>query len=156
MQRDLVEDRRWIARQDHLEGRAFSSLSPGSLAAQLAMYLGWVAGGRVGVTLAGIAFVVPSFLMVLVLAALYVLFGRVAWIQGALYGIGAAVIAIIARSAYKRFRTTLAKDRLLWVLFCGMAIATAWTESGIVCYSCYAVRLPPSSNHRHSDLAPTE
>jgi chromate transporter len=151
-----VENRRWIARQDYLEGRAFSQFTPGPLAAQLAMYLGWVAGGRVGATLAVIAFVVPSFLMVLVLAALYLHFGRLAWIQGALYEIGAAVIAIIARSAYKLIRTTLGRDRLLWVLFCGMAIATAWTESQIVCYSCYAVRLSPSSNHRHSDLAPTE
>jgi chromate transporter len=81
MQRDLVDDRRWIARHDYPEGLAFSQLSPGPLAAQLAMYLGWVAGGRIGATLAAIAFVLPSFLMVLVLAALYVHFGRLAWIR---------------------------------------------------------------------------
>src|SRR5262250_1354045 len=121
MQRDLVEGRRWISREDYLEGLAFSQLSPGPLAAQLAMYLGWVAGGRIGATLAGIAFVLPSFLMVLALAAFYVHFGRLAWIQGAFYGIGAAVIAIIARSAYKLVRTMLGKDPILWVLFCGMA-----------------------------------
>jgi chromate transporter len=132
MQRDLVDDRRWISREDYLEGLAFSQLSPGPLAAQLAMYLGWVAGGRIAATLAGIAFVLPSFLMVLGLAALYVHFGSLSWIQGAFYGIGAAVIAIIARSAYKLVRTTLGKDQLLWVLFCGMAITTAWTESEIV------------------------
>jgi chromate transporter len=132
MQRDLVDKRRWISREDYLEGLAFSQLSPGPLAAQLAMYLGWVAGGRIGATLAGIAFVLPSFLMVLALAALYAHFGRLSWIQGAFYGIGAAVIAIMARSAYKLVRTTLGKDRLLWVLFGGMAITTAWTESEIV------------------------
>jgi len=132
MQRDLVDEHRWISREDYLEGLAFSQLSPGPLFAQLAMYLGWVAGGRVGATLAGITFVLPSFLMVLALAALYVHFGRLSWIQGAFYGIGAAVIAIIARSAYKLVRTTLGKDQLLWVLFCGMAITTAWTESEIV------------------------
>src|SRR5215472_12150349 len=132
MQRDLVDEHRWISREDYLEGLAFSQLSPGPLFAQLAMYLGWVAGGRVGATLAGITFVLPSFLMVLALAALYVHFGRLSWIQGAFYGIGAAVIAIIARSAYKLVRTTLGKDQLLWVLFCAMAITTAWTESEIV------------------------
>src|SRR5215471_8644748 len=101
MQRDLVDEHRWISREDYLEGLAFSQLSPGPLFAQLAMYLGWVAGGRVGATLAGITFVLPSFLMVLALAALYVHFGSLSWIQGVFYGIGAAVIAIIARSAYK-------------------------------------------------------
>src|SRR5215472_8497735 len=132
MQKDLVEDREWISNQDYLEGLAFSQLSPGPLAAQLAMYLGWVRAGMFGATLTGVAFVLPSFLMVLALAALYVHYGRLAWIQGAFYGIGAAVIAIIARSAYKLVRTMLGKDPILWVLFCGMAITTAWTESEIV------------------------
>src|SRR5215467_613130 len=93
MQRDLVERRQWFSTEDYLEGLAFSQLSPGPLAAQLAMYLGWVRSGRWGATLAGVAFVLPSFLMVLALAALYVHYGRLAWIQGAFYGIGAAVIA---------------------------------------------------------------
>src|SRR5215472_15140690 len=125
MQRDLVDDRGWISREDYLEGLAFSQLSPGPLAAQLAIYLGWVAGGRIGATLAGIAFVLPSFLMVLVLAALYVHFGSLAWIQGAFYGIGAAVIAIIVRSAIKLVRTTVGKDWLLWIIFAVLAITTA-------------------------------
>src|SRR5437588_7268807 len=72
MQRDLVERRRWVSKQDYLEGLAFSQLSPGPLAAQLAMYLGWLRAGAVGATLVGIAFILPSFLMVLALAALYV------------------------------------------------------------------------------------
>src|SRR5215471_13863338 len=104
MQKDLVEERHWFSKDDYLEGLAFSQLSPGPLAAQLAMYLGWLWGGTLGATVAGIAFILPSFLMVLVLAALYVHFGSLAWIQGAFYGIGAAVIAIIARSAYKLVR----------------------------------------------------
>jgi chromate transporter len=132
MQRDLVDDRHLVSSEDYVEGLAFSQLSPGPLAAQLAMYLGWVVGGRIGAALAGIAFVLPSFLMVVALAALYVHYGRLAWIQGAFYGIGAAVIAIIARSAYKLVRTTLRNDRLLWVLFCVMAVTTAWSESEIV------------------------
>jgi chromate transporter len=132
MQKELVEERRWVSSQDYVEGLAFSQLSPGPLAAQLAMYLGWVRAGTLGATLTGAAFVLPSFLMVLALAALYLHYGRLPWIQGVFYGIGAAVIAIIARSAYKLIRSTLKNDRLLWALFAALAITTAWKESEIV------------------------
>src|SRR5476651_1629291 len=60
MQRDLVDHRKWIAKQDYVEGLAFSQLSPGPLAAQLAMYLGWVRAGALGATLTGLAFILPS------------------------------------------------------------------------------------------------
>src|SRR5438270_12069109 len=132
MQKDLVEDRRWVSKQDYLEGLAFSQLSPGPLAAQLAMFLGWVRAGALGATLVGIAFILPSFLMALVLAALYVHFGSLPWIQGMFYGIGAAVIAIIVRSAIKLVRTTVGKDLLLWVIFVALALTTAVTQSEII------------------------
>src|SRR6266571_5035302 len=132
MQRDLVEKRRWISRQDYVEGLALAQLAPGPLAAQLAIYLGWVRGGVTGATLVGAAFVLPSFVMVLAISALYLRYGGLAWMQGAFYGIGAAVIAIIARSAYKLVRMTLARDRLLWVLFAVSALVTASTESELV------------------------
>jgi len=132
MQKDLVEERKWVSSQDYVEGLAFSQLSPGPLAAQLAMYLGWVRAGNLGATLTGVAFILPSFLMVVVLAAAYMHYGRLPWIQGVFYGIGAAVIAIIARSAYKLVRSTLHKDWLLWTLFAALALTTAWTESEIV------------------------
>src|SRR6266567_814761 len=132
MQRDLVEGRRWVSKQDYLEGLAFSQLSPGPLAAQLAMYLGWVRAGALGATLVGIAFILPSFLMALVLAALYVHFGSLPWIQGMFYGIGAAVIAIIVRSTIKLVRGTVGKNWLLWTISAALAITTAWTKSEIV------------------------
>src|SRR5204862_2828141 len=132
MQKDLVEERHWVSKQDYLEGLAFSQLSPGPLAAQLAMYLGWLRAGTLGATLVGIAFILPSFLMAMVLAGLYVHFGSLPWIQGMFYGIGAAVIAIIARSAIKLVRGTVGKDSLLWTIFAALAITTAWTQSEIV------------------------
>lgn len=132
MQKDLVDERHWFSKQDYLEGLAFSQLSPGPLAAQLAMYLGWLRAGALGGTTVGIAFILPSFLMVLVLAALYVHFGSLPWIQGMFYGIGAAVIAIIVRSAIKLVRTTVGKDWLLWTIFAALAITTAWTKSEII------------------------
>lgn len=132
MQKDLVEQRRWFSRDDYVEGLALAQLAPGPLAAQLAIYLGWVRGGVLGATLIGVAFVLPSFLMVLGLAALYIRFGGLPWMRGAFYGIGAAVIAIIARSVVKLVKLTIAKDRLLWGLFGVSALVTAWTESEIV------------------------
>ncbi len=132
MQRDLVERRRWISRQDYVEGLALAQLAPGPLAAQLAIYLGWVRGKILGATLVSAAFILPSFVMVLILAALYVRFDGLSWMQGAFYGIGAAVIAIIARSAVKLVELTLARDRLLWGIFAASAFVTAWTESDIV------------------------
>src|SRR5690348_14074273 len=133
MQQDLVDQRGWISAQDYKEGLALAQLAPGPLAAQLAMYLGWVRARRLGATLVALAFVGPSFLMVLVLSELYVRFGGLPWMQGLFYGIGAAVIAIIGRSVVKLVRMTLGRDRLLWSLFAASALVTAWTESEIIC-----------------------
>jgi chromate transporter len=132
MQRDLVERRGWISKKDYVDGLALAQLAPGPLAAQLAIYLGWAKGRVLGATLVAAAFILPSFVMVLALSALYVRFGGLSWMQRAFYGIGAAVIAIIARSALKLVKMTLGKDRLLWTLFAASAVATAWTESEIV------------------------
>lgn len=132
IQRDLVEVRRWISSEEYKEGLALAQLAPGPLAAQLAIYLGWVRGGVVGATLVGVAFVVPSFLMVLALAAMYLRLGGLPWMQGMFYGIGAAVIAIIGRSAYKLVKSTLSRDWLLWAIFAVSAVSTAWTESEII------------------------
>ena len=132
MQRDLVERRGWISPEDYKQGLALAQLAPGPLAAQLAIYLGWVRARVLGATLVAFAFVLPSFVMVLALSAFYVRFGGLAWMQGAFYGIGAAVIAVIARSAWKLVKMTLAKDGLLWAIFAVAAFITAWTESEVV------------------------
>src|SRR5260370_12164811 len=159
MQRDLVEGRKWISREDYFEGLAFSQLCPGPLAAQLAKYLGWVHSGTLGATLTGAAFIFPSFLMVLGLASLYVHFGQLAWIQGLFYGIGAAVSAIIVRSAWKLIQKTLGTDYLLWVLFSVLAITTIWTQSEVVwllvlCgFVAMFVKAPPNLKVRRDQAA---
>jgi chromate transporter len=132
MQKDLVEERHWFSQQEYSQGLAFCQLSPGPLAAQLAIYLGWFHSGILGGSLAGIAFVLPSFAMVVVMAEAYVRIGGLSWIQGAFYGIGAAVVAIIARSAVKLIRGTIGNDRLLWAIFGAMALTTAWMSAEIV------------------------
>jgi len=131
MQRDLVERRRWISEQDYKDGLALAQLAPGPLAAQLAIYLGWSRGGVVGATLVAVAFIAPSFLMVLGLSALYVRFGGLPWMLGAFYGIGAAVIAVIMRATVKLARLTLGGDHLLWAICVVSATITAWTETEI-------------------------
>jgi chromate transporter len=132
MQQDLVDNRGWVRKEDYLEGLALAQLAPGPLAAQLAIYLGYIRAGLLGATAVGVAFVLPSFLMVLALSAAYVRFGGLPWMQGMFYGIGAAVIGIIARSAFKLTKLTLGKDKLLWGIFAVLAISTAWTSQEII------------------------
>ncbi len=132
MQQDLVDERGWVSRQDFVEGLALAQLAPGPLAAQLAIYLGYVRAGIPGATAVGVAFVLPSFLMVLALSAAYVRYGGLAWMQGMFYGVGAAVIGIITRSAFKLTKLTLGKDKLLWAIFAILAISTAVTSKEII------------------------
>src|SRR6516225_7172772 len=132
MQKDLVDDRRWISQEDNLNGLAFSQLAPGPLAAQLAMYFGFVRAGVLGATIVGAAFILPSFFMVLAIGKAYVTFGGTRIISALFYGIGAAVIAIIARSAMKLIKTSVKKDKLLWAVFLVLALSTAITEKEIV------------------------
>lgn len=132
MQQDLVDERGWVNKADYLEGLALAQLAPGPLAAQLAMYLGYIRAGVLGATAVGIAFVLPSFFMVLVLSATYVRFGGLGWMQAMFYGIGAAVIGIIARSAFRLTKLTLGNDKLLWGIFAVLAVSTAWTSREII------------------------
>lgn len=132
MRRDLQEARGWFTRKEYSEGIALAQLAPGPLAAQLAIYLGWLRGGFVGATLVGVAFIAPSFLMVMVLSAVYVRFGGIGWMQGAFYGVGAAVIAIIGLSAYRLVRKIVRADWLLWSVVVANAVITAVTERELV------------------------
>jgi chromate transporter len=132
MQRDLVEERRWISRQDYLDGLALAQLAPGPLAAQLAMYLGYVRAGVVGATIVSVAFVLPSFLMVWAISIAYVRFGGLSWMQALFYGVGAAVIGIVARSAHKLTRLTLGRSITLWCICGVLTLTTAWAEREIV------------------------
>ncbi|CAJ0692774.1 MULTISPECIES: chromate transporter [Ralstonia] len=131
MRRDLVETRHWITDADYKEGLALAQLAPGPLAAQLAIYLGYVHYRIVGATLVGIAFVLPSFLMVVALGWAYVRFGGLTWMQSVFYGVGAAVIGIIAISAHKLTTKSVGKDKLLWAVYLLLAAVTVVTESEV-------------------------
>ena len=131
MRRDLVERLGWITESDYKEGLALAQLAPGPLAAQLAIYLGYVHYRILGATLVGFAFVLPSFLMVVALGWAYAHFGGLSWMQAVFYGVGAAVVGIIAMSAYKLTIKTVGNDKLLWAIFLTLAIVTFVTESEI-------------------------
>jgi chromate transporter len=129
MYRDLVETRRWIGDDDYKEGLALAQLMPGPLAAQLAMYLGYVHYRIVGATITGAVFVLPSFLMVVAIGWAYVRFGGLPWMYAAFYGVGAAVIGIIAISACKLTTKNIGRDKLLWAIYLSTAGFTVWTQS---------------------------
>ncbi len=129
MHRDLVEDRKWISESEFKEGMTLAQLMPGPLAAQLAIYLGYVHHGLLGATTVGVAFVLPSFMMVIALGWAYLHFGGISWMQAVFYGVGASVIGIISISANKLTWKTLGRDRLLWFVFIASAAITILTES---------------------------
>ena len=131
MHRDLVEQRAWITDADYKEGLALAQLAPGPMATQTAIYLGYVHYRILGATLAGIAFVLPSFFMVVALGWAYSRFGGLSWMQAVFYGVGAAVIGIIAISAHKLTTKSVGKDKLLWAIFLVLAAVTVITESEI-------------------------
>lgn len=119
-----MESRQWITEADYQEGLALAQLSPGPLAAQLAMYLGYVRARMLG-----LAFIWPSFLMVVALGWLYTLYGGLSWMQAVFYGVGAGVIGIIAHSAYKLTTRTIRRDWLLWGIYLLTAAVTILTQS---------------------------
>jgi chromate transporter len=129
MQRDLVEQRAWITPAEYKDGLALAQLAPGPLAAQLAIYIGFVHYGVLGATLVAVAFVLPSFIMVVVGGYLYVSYAGLTWIQDVFYAVGAAVIGIIANSAYKLVTRTVGKDPLLLAITAVLAVHTAVTRT---------------------------
>ncbi len=137
MNRDLVEKKKWISEEDYKEGLALAQLAPGPLAAQLGIYIGFVHYGVLGATLAGIAFVIPSFIMVVIIGIAYKIYGGLPWMQAIFYGVGAAVIGIIAVSAYKLTAKSVSKfdaksvsaNWLLWVFYIMAAVVTILTQT---------------------------
>ena len=132
MRRDLQEARGWFTVAEYKEAIALAQLAPGPLAAQVAIYLGWLRAGFVGATAVGIAFIAPSFFMVMALSVVYVRYGGIGWMQGAFYGVGAAVIAIIGFSAWRLVRKTVGKDWLLWSVVGVNAAVTAVTKRELI------------------------
>ena len=154
MHRDLVERRGWISESDYKEGLALAQLMPGPLAAQLAIYLGYVHYRIAGATLVGVAFVLPSFLMVIAIGAAYVAYGGLPWMQAVFYGVGAAVIGVIAVSAWKLTTKSVGRNRLLWAIYlCALAFTVALEQESVWLFLAggvlyWLVRAPPKNLRR--------
>ncbi len=129
MHRDLVERRGWITEDTYKLSLALAQIMPGPLAAQTAIAIGYFEGGVLGATLVGLAFIIPSFLMVVGISLAYVAYGGLWWMQALFYAIGATVIAIIAIAAYKLARSTNKRDPLLWTIFGILTAVTVWAQA---------------------------
>ena len=136
MHRDLVEEKKWISEEDYKDGLALAQLAPGPLAAQLGIYLGYVHYKVIGATLCGLAFVLPSFFMVVVVGMAYKMYGGLPWMQAIFYGVGAAVVGIISISSFRLTEKSISKVNLnamvqkwmLWLFFVFAAIVTIVTQ----------------------------
>ena len=138
MHRDLVEKRGWLTEETYKLSLALAQIMPGPLAAQVAIAIGYFEGGVLGATLVGLAFVIPSFLMVVAISIAYVAYGGLWWMQALFYAIGATVIAIIAIAAYKLSRSTNKRDPLLWGIFVVLMVVTAWAQAELAEFFIFA------------------
>ncbi len=129
MHRDLVEQRNWILEDTYKLSLALAQIMPGPLAAQVAIAICYFEAGVLGATLGGLAFILPSFIMVVAISVTYISYGGLWWMQALFYAIGATVIAIIAIAAYKLARSTNKRDPLLWTIFGGLTVVTMWAQA---------------------------
>lgn len=168
MHRDLVENKKWISEDEYKEGLTLAQLAPGPLAAQLGIYIGFVHYRLLGATLAGLAFVIPSFLMVVTLGYFYKLYSGLVWMQAIFYGVSAAVIGIIALSAYKLTIKSIGKLNLvsfksnwiLWVFYLSGLIFTVITKREdvflfIICGLIYMLLKAPPGWIKKPIIAPS-
>lgn len=112
MHRELVERHRWISERRFLHALNYCMILPGPEAQQLATYVGWLMHGTRGGVIAGSLFVIPGFLVMLLLSAAYAVFGDVTWVQGLLFGLQAAVVAIVVEAVIRIGKRTLRSNAL--------------------------------------------
>jgi chromate transporter len=128
MHRDLVERRGWYTEDEYQQGLAIAQTMPGPLAAQLAMWLGYLQRGALGAFLVALPFVIPPFLLVTAVAAVYAHYQGLSQVQSIFFGVGPAVMAIIAIAAYKLARATNKQDPVLWAI--AVIVCTTTVISG--------------------------
>lgn len=128
MQSDLVEKNKWFSRENYLNGVALAQLVPGPVATQLAIYFGYLKAGIVGATLIGIAFVLPSFCIVVIFSHFYVRYQGFPWMAGVFYGMSAVVISVILCTAIRLVKITVGKKASLWAIFIFLTLITAFTQ----------------------------
>lgn len=132
MQRDLVEDRRWYSEREFQQALAVGQTMPGPLAAQVAMWLGYLQAGARGALAVAVPFVLPPFLIVTAVAVVYAEYQGLSAVHAIFRGVGPAVLAIIAIASYKLARSTNKRDPVLWGIAAILCAATAISGAEIV------------------------
>jgi chromate transporter len=115
MERELVNDRKWVSKDEMRESIAICQSLPGPLAIQVGIYIAWLRGGFWGAWLGGWCFILPNFLIVAALGALYVHLGDLQPVTAIFYGVSPAVIALILHSCYRLAKLGM-EDWLQWVI----------------------------------------
>ena len=145
MEKELVEDRRWLTKDEFREGVAVCQSLPGPLAIQVGIFISYIRGGFWGAWAGGWAFILPNFLFVAALGALYVHFGGLPPVKGIFYGVSPAVIALILHSCYRLTKLGM-EDRLQWGIAAACFVVTVVLQAevavlflgagllGIACY----------------------
>ncbi len=123
MEKELVGERRWLTREEFREGVAVCQSLPGPLAIQVGIFISYIRGGFWGAWAGGWAFILPNFLFVAALGALYVHFGDLPPVKAIFYGVSPAVIALILDSCYRLAKLGM-EDRLQWVIAGGCFVVT--------------------------------
>ena len=106
---EVVEKKKWISEKSFLHALNYTMILPGPEAQQLATYIGWLMHGRIGGLVAGTLFILPSFFILSILTYIYINYSNNIWAEGLLYGIKAAVIAIIFSATYRIAKKVLKK-----------------------------------------------
>lgn len=130
MEKDLVEDKGWISKAEMRDAIAISQTLPGPLAIQVGIFIAYMKGGILGACAGGWAFILPNFLMVSALGALYLHFGGLSWMTAVFYGVSPAVIALILHSCWRLARLGM-EDRVQWAIAAIAFLVTVVTQAEV-------------------------
>ncbi len=130
MEQELVRERRWLTTGEFREGLAVCQSLPGPLAIQVGIFISYIRGGFWGAWAGGWAFILPNFIFVAALAALYVYFGDLPPVKGIFYGVSPAVIALIFYSCYRLVKLGM-EDRLQWGIAAACLIVTVAVQAEV-------------------------
>lgn len=158
MDSDLVEKKKWSTKDEFLDGLAVCNLLPGPASTQLGIYMGYLKGGILGGTLAGIAFILPAFIIITLLSYIYFEFGTIPSIAGILYGINAVVIALISSSLLTMYKKAI-NNKTQFVIFSLTTIAISLFKVNMIATMLFAgtagafIYSNPSENKNHKKLS---
>src|SRR3989440_9919573 len=130
MEKELVQERKWLTKEEMREGIAVCQSMPGPLAIQVGIYISYLRGGFWGAWAGGWAFILPNFIIVAALGALYVRLGGLPAVTAIFYGVSPAVIALILHSCYRLAKLGM-KDKLQWGLAAAVLAITVAVEAEV-------------------------